>query len=199
VLAPQGSGKWSAGSGSTGRTKPDLVVGKDRIRWTAQNGSDGRIDRITHYRDPEAFEQVHGVTDLGGTFLLVTGKQCHYLLRSPVAHICPHHDWSFCRTRAVETSATPISGPSVSPRAFFGAQEPYHCAHREVACIKATEVNGTNRELCGVRSAQNGGAFCEIFSFEQYLCCRMCVFEAACATAPAFKLPCEVSGDDCPL
>jgi hypothetical protein len=33
--------------------------------------------------------------------------------------------------------------------------------------------------------------FCEIFSFEEYLCCRVCAFEEVCTKAPAFRLPCE--------
>lgn len=48
VPAPQDLEKWSAGTGFSGRNKPDLVVAQDRIWWSAQNGSRGRIDRITH-------------------------------------------------------------------------------------------------------------------------------------------------------
>jgi len=80
-----------------------------------------------------------------------------------------------------------------SPRSFFISTEPNHCAHRDAASAKAAMITETNRTRCGARSGRNGQAFCEIWAFEQYLCCRTCVFEDACMRAALLRLPCHVN------
>ena len=76
-------------------------------------------------------------------------------------------------------------------RVYIVSGEIYHCAHRDVCSAKASQITVGNRGQCGPRSGQEGQAFCEIWRFEQYLCCRACVFGEVCIKAPAFRLPCD--------
>jgi len=150
------------------------------------------ISLVDHYNDHDEFATLPGVRELEpDEFLVVTGDKTHYLLSQPSVLDCPYHDWEKCNTYGVPSNPGPIVSPSVSPRSFFRSGESYHCAHRDVYNTKATPITAANRDRCGPRSGQDGQAFCEIWRFEQYLCCRTCVFEEVCTSAKVFHLPCE--------
>jgi len=145
-----------------------------------------------HYEDEGNFETLPGVIEIGhDEFLVVTGNRTHYLLPEPMIPKCPFHDWMKCKQQGVPSDPGPILSRSTSPRSFFVSGEIYHCAHRDVSSAKASRITTANREQCGLRSGQEGQAFCEIWRFEQYLCCRACVFGEVCIKAPAFRLPCD--------
>jgi hypothetical protein len=145
-----------------------------------------------HYSDEICFPAHPGVVELGlDEYLLMTGSATHYLRLAPSVPNCPYHDWLSSRHDGVASNPSPIMVRSIEPRAFFISGEQHHCAHRDVASAKSTPITAENRQRCGSRSGKNGQAFCEIFRFEQYLCCRTCVFESVCTSAPAFALPCQ--------
>jgi hypothetical protein len=138
----------------------------------------------------EEFISVHGVAECReNEYLIITGDKTHYLLLTPSIHDCPFHDWNACY-RPGKAYNQPIKERSTSPRSFFYSTEIHHCAHNDVSSMKATMITDTNRSRCGPRSGLDGQAFCEIWSFEQYLCCRACVFEKVCTKATIFQLPC---------
>jgi len=146
----------------------------------------------THYADEAAFESLQGVIECQeNDYLVVTGDKTHYLLSTPSVSNCPYHDWAACNRQSVPSNPGPIMIRSVSPRSFFISEELHHCAHRDVTAAKATSINSTNRTRCGPRSGLDGQAFCEIWRFEQHLCCRTCVFEEVCTKATVFQLPCQ--------
>ena len=124
-------------------------------------------------------------------YFILTGQQTHYLLPEPSVRECPYHEWAHSKTLGVAALPGPITVPSVEARSFFRSGETHHCAHRNVALAKSSEVTAENRPRCGQRSADDGQAFCEIWGFERRLCCRTCAFEHVCTEAQAFRLPCE--------
>jgi hypothetical protein len=142
---------------------------------------------------PGVKETSYGLELPSTQYRVVTGDRTHYILPTPSISECPHHDWLKCRESGVEANPGPVTRRRVRfPRSFFISGESHHCAHCEVASAKAEMVTLDNRDRCGPRSNQNGHAFCEIFSFEEHLCCRVCVFETVCTNAEVFYLPCEV-------
>jgi len=158
----------------------------------------------SHYTDTDAFETLRGVTVIrrgipspkSQEFLVVTGDNTHYLLGEPTVPNCPYHDWVRSMNDGYEAGNAAINKRSTSPRSFFFSGEPHHCAHRDVAAAKASQITPANRESCGLRSGKVLEAFCEIWRFEEHLCCRVCAFQEVCTKAQAFNLPCERPTDD---
>ena len=148
-----------------------------------------------HYEDNEGFGAIRGVTECGANeYLVVTGDKTHYLLQVPSVPNCPYHDWTACNSAGIASNPGPIAARSTSPRSFFLSAELHHCAHRDVGSAKGTAITSSNRTRCGPRSGREGQAFCEIWRFEQHLCCRTCAFEEVCTKAAVFRLPCSRPG-----
>lgn len=154
----------------------------------------------SHYADEDAFEALRGVSRVRHSessrrspeFLVVTGDNTHYLLQEPTVTDCPHHNWVASKTWGCEFGLAPLQARSTDhPRAFFISRELHHCAHRDVAAAKASQITPENRVRCGPRSGRDFEAFCEIWHFEEHLCCRVCAFEKVCTKAQVFALPCR--------
>ena len=144
-----------------------------------------------HYDDEDSFQALHGIVDRSNNeYMVVTGDRTHYLLRSPSVQSCPYHDWGACNAEHTASNPGPLVKRSIEPRAFFLSGEVHHCAHRDVSSAKAAQITTENRTRCGQRSGRDGDAFCEIWRFEQHLCCRICAFETVCTKATVFQLPC---------
>lgn len=154
-----------------------------------------------HYWDHDSFDDLLGVKEVGyrsesnsTEYLVVTGTNTHFLLPTPSPPICacPYHDWSGCQKQGMENNPGPVVTRSVrDPRSFFLSGESHHCAHCDVANAKASQIPSDNLGWCGPRSGQIRQAFCEIWRFEQHLCCRACAFEEVCTAVSAFRLPCQ--------
>ena len=145
-----------------------------------------------HYDNEDDFAGLPGVQEQDSDrFILVTGDKTHYILPKPSVTNCPYHEWQACRRNGVSSDSSPIVARSVNPRSFFISGELHHCAHRDVNRAKSSQITPDNRARCGLRSGQDGQAFCEIWRFEQYLCCRSCAFEEVCTKAEIFRLPCQ--------
>jgi len=152
-----------------------------------------------HYTDKESFESLAGVTEIdhqegehpSQDLLIATGSNTHYLLNEPTVPDCPYHDWARSRAHGCEFGSA-IDIRSVDPRSFFTSRELHHCSHRLVAAAKAEEVNASIRRDTG-RSGRDGAAFCEIWSLDEFLCCRTCAFQDVCSKSQVFTLPCRVT------
>lgn len=153
----------------------------------------------SHYTDSEGFETLQGVTFIrrgvpsakSQEFLILTGDNTHYLLAEPTVPNCPYHDWVQSMNAGYETGNVAIHKRSVTPRSFFISGESHHCAHRDVAAAKASQITSADREIYGLRSSKDSEAFCEIWRFEEHLCCRVCAFQDVCTKAQMFNLPCQ--------
>ncbi len=144
-----------------------------------------------HYEDRPFFERLPGMRPDGrDVFLVATGADTHFLRLTPTVADCRWHDWEACRGNGFAEGDAPAEFASKRRRALFLSKLPHHCAHSHVMAAKTGPVSVENRDRCGPRSAEVGGAFCEVFSFEQHLCCRTCVFEDVCTASPVFRLPC---------
>ncbi len=142
----------------------------------------------THYEEGDLFDGLHGVIEQHeNRYLIVTGDKTHYLMGRSSVPNCPHHDWVRSARLGFAATTAPIMRPSVSPRAFFTSGMTHHCAHRDVISAKSNQVTPEDRARYGPRS---GDAFCEIWPFDNHLCCRTCVFEDVCTKAEVFRLPC---------
>jgi len=158
-----------------------------------------RVASLTeHYGDPVAFAELKGVKTLPDTgdpntvdFLVLTGTRKHYLTKRPTVRGCQFHDHKGCFPQTGHGSTGPIYAPCTDPRSFFVSGQDHHCAQGGVYVAKSQPVDDSNRTRCGLRSAEDGQAFCEIFRFETHLCCRACVFEEICTRAQVFRLPCS--------
>lgn len=140
-----------------------------------------------HYRSGWSH---NGVLELSANNLVVvTGQHTHFILKTPTVMNCPYHDWPKTNDDG-KASPPPIFSRSVSPRSFFRSGEQHFCAHKTVVSIKASAIGPENRKACGARSGQDGEAFCEIYPFEQRLCCRTCIFQTVCSKSTLFILPC---------
>jgi hypothetical protein len=145
-----------------------------------------------HYEDEEAFDPIRGMVECGkDEFFVVTGDKTHYLSPEPSVPQCPHHHWGASHAAGVASNPGPVLNRSITPRAFFISTEMHHCAHRDVAAAKASQITTENRVRCGSRSGEDSQAFCEIWRFETHLCCRTCVFEEVCTKTDVFHLPCQ--------
>lgn len=149
-----------------------------------------------HFKDEDSFESICGVKEYDkNKFLVVTGDKTHYLLPEPSVLDCPYHDWKTCYEEGV-SCPSPVYKPSVDSRSFFKSGEIHHCAHRDVGASKASQITSPNKDRCGLRSGRLNEAFCEIWKFEQFLCCRICAFEIVCSNAIVFRLPCTGDSED---
>jgi len=144
-----------------------------------------------HYSSSESFSAHAGVVKAGDYQVVFTGSQTHFFRAQPSVSGCPYHDWLNCQRDGVAQGTMGMYGKSVLfPRAFFESGTDHHCAHRDVYSSKQSRITPNNRSRCGSRSGGDNFAFCEIAPFEDYLCCRTCVFEAVCTAAEVFRLPC---------
>lgn len=104
-------------------------------------------------------------------FVVVTGEATHYFRNAPNVNPCAGHSWASCRDLGQHHPGSAIIDRTFEPAAFFTTNEPHHCAHREI------HHRRNNR--------------CQISPFEEFLCCRACVFEQTCwSSAELGQLPC---------
>jgi hypothetical protein len=140
-----------------------------------------------HFADPQSFDAHKAVTQSSEIeYFVVTGQHTHYLLAEPSLPDCPYHEWGMSSAAGVGAPPGPITVSNVKERSFFPSGETHHCAHGNVLLAKSSEITAENRARCGPRSGEDGEAFCEIWSFEQRLCCRTCAFERVCTNADVF-------------
>ncbi|MGP9812928.1 hypothetical protein ACTZWT_15585 [Rhodopseudomonas sp. NSM] len=92
-------------------------------------------------------------------FILVTGDVPHYLMEGQ-AGSCIGHDWAACRKIGEEVGENPVLSPTLDPAAYFVSGESHHCAHRQ--------IHGRRVQTCKLQA------------FEDYMCCKVCVFEPIC-------------------
>jgi len=146
-----------------------------------------------HYHESEPADYPVGLLGirrvLGTTpeeYVIATGKNRHYFTLTPTVAACPHHGID-------ESERTPLGvpGQNMEPRAFFILGQDQRCCHTGVHRAKRTLLQPDNRDRSGPRSNGDMHSFCEIFPFEEYLCCRVCVFEEVCTSASVFILPCK--------
>lgn len=179
----------------------DLVAHLDEVKHAANNLLTDVQARLAltlnpssiraHYQDEGSFESHPGVRSIGeNEFVLMTGNWTHYLGTEPSLSNCIFHDWAGSQAHGVAANPGPIMVRSIHPRSFFVSGEQHHCSHRDVDGAKASRITEQNRPLCGSRSGENEAPFCEVWKFEQHLCCRTCVFEEVCTSAKVFHLPC---------
>lgn len=144
-----------------------------------------------HYASSEGFDALPGVRESAeNEYFVLTGDHTHYLHLEPTVEECRYHDWSEANKEGRAQGVAPVLQRTVGPRSFFFSKESHHCAHKFVFSAKASQIDGTNRESCGPRSGRDGEAFCEIWRFDEHLCCRTCVFESVCTKSAVFNLPC---------
>jgi hypothetical protein len=155
---------------------------------------------VDHYLTHDSMIDLPGVKEISYGFgvpsvqyRVVTGDRTHYVRANPSVSGCPYHDWYECRAGGCEANQEPVARRRVrDPRSFFMSGELHHCAHCGVVSAKAEMITPGNRDRCGPRSGQDGHAFCEVFPFEEHLCCRACAFEDVCTGTEVFHLPCEL-------
>ncbi len=144
-----------------------------------------------HFGNEDRFSALPAVVEEApNQYLLATGQHTHYLLPEPTVSNCAYHDWYECKRAAVQSIPGPLHESSTAPRSFFKSGEVHHCAHRDVTVAKAASLT-KDHSRCGPRSGHDGQAFCEIWRFEERLCCRTCAFEAVCSKTQALQLPCK--------
>ena len=146
-----------------------------------------------HYHGSEPAEYpvgLLGVRRVSGAkpeeYVIATGTHTHYFSFTPTVPTCPHH-----ATDEAGSAPFCVPGQNMEFRAFFILGQDQRCCHTGVHRGKRTLLQPDNRDRCGPRSNGNMHSFCEIFPFEEYLCCRVCVFEEVCTSAPVFILPCK--------
>ena len=149
-----------------------------------------------HYDDPNLFSELTPVTKINNNryeeFLIVTGKSTHYLTRESTIPNCPYHHWDKSDIEGCATGIHVKRSTTRDPRTIFKTDVEHHCSHRDIMTAKSSKITIQNRDRCGSRSSENQGAFCEIWKFEEHLCCRTCAFEEICTKAEVFRvLPCK--------
>ena len=155
---------------------------------------------LNHYSSEERFNELPGVIKLPGIseryeeFLIVTGDNTHYLKEESTITNCPYHSWDNCSKESCNIT-TPVFRPKINnPRTLFVSGTLQHCSHQHISKAKSSQITPYNRDRCGNRSGADYEAFCEIWRFEEHLCCRTCVFEEVCTKAEVFtQLPCKSS------
>lgn len=159
------------------------------------------ISLESHFGDANAFT-MHPATielDRAATargarrFLIITGEDTHFIRIGHEFRGCPYHKHSASAVDGNDANSTPIAKPSTEPRSLFVDGNVCHCTHRVTLSIKSAQVDSKNRARCGIRSASDGEAFCELWSFENYLCCQVCVFQKVCSKSSLFLLPCPAA------
>jgi hypothetical protein len=93
-------------------------------------------------------------------YRMITAEHAHYLVEDESFDQCPHHEWGACKQSGDAVGLSPIAAQSCDPPCFFPSGSRYHCAH---AGIHASRRNK-----------------CLLLPFEEYLCCRRCVYLARC-------------------
>jgi hypothetical protein len=174
---------------------------EDVNRWLGSEHTAASLE--SHYADADSFETLPGVTLIqrgvpsirSQEFLVLTGTNTHYLLTEPTVPDCPYHDWVRSLSDGYESGNAAINKRSTLPRSFFISGEAHHCAHRDVVAAKASQITSEDAEMYGPRSGKDSDAFCEIWRFEEHLCCRVCVFQDVCTKARVFTLPCRRPDD----
>jgi len=151
---------------------------------------------VDHYADQNLFDElipIRKVPSRFEEFQIVTGSNTHYLLKQATILNCPYHSWSTSSLEGCATGVSPITRSQVnSPRTIFATDLEHHCSHRDIMQAKSSCITPENRGRCGFRSGRDQEAFCEIWKFEQHLCCRTCAFEDVCTKAEVFQeLPCK--------
>jgi hypothetical protein len=121
-------------------------------------------------------------------YVVATGREPHYFRLIPSVANCPFHSLA-------EQGGAAVGSRTIDPPAFFIVGQDQRCCHGDVHQTKRNRLTPENRTRCGPRSGANLEAFCEIFQFEQYLCCRTCAFESVCTSAEVFYLPCHTAPD----
>jgi hypothetical protein len=127
----------------------------------------------------------------GETFLVLTGSSTHVLTAESGYAGCSFHKHASASATGVAQRGEPLLRPLLTPKSYFLDGSAYHCTHKAVFAVKQEQVTRDNRSRCGSRSCVDGGAFCEIAGFEEFLCCRICALHPACAKADAYSLPCR--------
>ena len=164
---------------------------------------------INHYHDGENSDPIDermylpGIREINRSqnsateFLVLTGHNTHFFLNESSVPDCPHHNWAESHREGYASDNGPVEKRSTwNPRSFFISREVHHCAHRDVREAKGSRITDMNRDRCGPRSGGKGEAFCEIWRFEEHLCCRTCAFEDVCTRAQVFNLPCQRPQDN---
>jgi hypothetical protein len=152
-----------------------------------------------HYADQDFFDKLTPVvkvtnkSDKYEEYLIATGDKTHYLLKEATVPNCPYHSWDNSYSEGYAVGAHPVKRSQINdPRTIFVTDSQHHCSHRHIREAKGSKITIENRDRCGPRSGKDQEAFCEIWKFEQHLCCRTCVFEAVCTKADVFQeLPCK--------
>lgn len=149
-----------------------------------------------HYEDSEqgnalvdVMELAYHRNDNALEYLIITGEEHHYLRRSPSVVDCPFHSLSSPLFNQ-STRGIPIfeRRADSQARSFFLSGEKHHCAHQSVFDLKSAPITNQNITRSGYQRVQANRASCKIWPFEQFLCCKVCVFERVCAQFFAF--PC---------
>lgn len=148
----------------------------------------------THSSDAAAFHALPFVRRLyhsdGSYFLILTGSLAHFIRCRSDMSACAFHTHARSRSDRVAQREAPVLRSLINPKSYFVDGDEHHCTHRAVHSVKRHPVNEDNRDRCGPRSTQNGGAFCELWGFEEYFCCRQCAFYTICSQSQTYSLPC---------
>lgn len=153
-----------------------------------------------HYeQDIKFFDDFKGVNNVSiypyegvQKFILITGTMTHFLRETPTISGCRFHEWKNSKSENVAALESPIVMANVfQPKSFFTDGQDQHCTHVIVRDVKVSQLNPDNRQRIGLRSNPDGAAFCEIIQFEEFLCCRTCVFEDECLKGCHVNFPCD--------
>ena len=93
-------------------------------------------------------------------YRVVTSEHVLYFTENSLHDDCRFHSWGPCRNDGSAVGDRPVVAPSTEPRCFFPSGSPYHCAHSAIQ-VRRSKV-------------------CLLLPFEEYLCCRRCVFLNRC-------------------
>lgn len=152
------------------------------------------LDELYRGKD---FKFVKGVTrylDEENIFLVTTGNCSHFINFQPTKTNCETEmwfHWDRCPSSFRQPTPGPIMKSSFEKKSLFFSGQCNHCAHSATFDVKKNQITPQNIKECGARSRDIGSAFCEIWEFEQYLCCRTCVFQTVCSKSTHFQLPCQ--------
>ena len=150
-----------------------------------------------HYASKDLFDELVTVTrkniDKGEEFVIVTGSNTHYLKVESTIPNCDYHRWDNSKREGCATGNYPVKNSKIrDPRTIFKTDVEHHCSHQDIMKSKSSKLTIQNRDRCGSRSGKDQEAFCEIWKFEEHLCCRTCAFEEVCTKADVFQgLPCK--------
>lgn len=148
----------------------------------------------SHYADTSSFQSLKGFSRREqGEVEVITGTHTHYLLEQPRVRECLFHEWGCSQQIGQHATESAILKRSIEPKSFFYSGEQHHCSHRVTLRVKGEPLSRTNASRCGVRSGEEGEAFCEVYPIDHHLCCQACVLHGVCQRAEVFRLPCHES------